>query len=167
MNEYLLEYAAGGSVGACAPNPCGTPEGNQELALEFFRNVCQRGERVWGRAVFAAKCSVITRFPTNDRYYGNAYLYTLFGDPALRLKYRAQTGVEEEPGGARMKVGTGLPSILRAPELARLGRRVFDVHGRDVTARRERLAPGVYFVLDGPRGQWFEGANVRRIVVAR
>jgi hypothetical protein len=152
MNEYLLESADGGSVGACAPNPCGTPEGNQELALEFFRAVCERGERVWGRAVFAAKCSVMTRFPTNDRYYGNAYLYTLFGDPALRLKYRAQTGVEEEPGDGGMKVEPGLPSILRAPDLARLGGRVFDMQGRDVTGERRALAPGIYFLRRGGTG---------------
>lgn len=164
MNEYLLEHPGGGSIGACAPNPCGTPEGNQELALEFFRAVCQRGERVWGRAVFAAKCSVITRFPTNDRYYGNAYLYTLFGDPALRLKYRVLTAVAEMPGGEGVKPGICLPTVMRAPELARLSGRVLDIQGRDVTDRRNTLSPGVYFLRERNAG---DDATTRKVLLQR
>ena len=162
MHEYLLEYGDGGSVGGCAPCPCGTPAGNQELALEFFRNVYERGERVVGRAVFAAKCSVITRYPTNDWYYGNAYVYTLFGDPALRLKYPAGTGVEERDEGRGLKDerGTTGRTLLARAGLARLGGMVFDMQGREVTDRKQQLAPGVYFVRDGEDG-------ARRTVLVR
>ena len=58
------------------------------------------------------------------------------------------------------------PTVLRAPRLARFGGRVFDIHGRDVTDRRGRLAPGVYFTGEGSRGPGFEGSRVRKVVLA-
>ena len=157
MNEYLLESPDGGSIGACAPNPCGTPEGNQELALEVFRGIYDRGERMLGRAVFAAKCSVIARFPNNDHYYGNAYLYTLFGDPALRLRYPVQTGVEakespaEVPTTHRPAIVRGslyLPGTVRADLVSVTGRRVAML--APGTNDIDEVAPGVYFIPAGP-----------------
>ena len=62
-----------------------------------MKNIFWRDERVIGRAIFAAKCSVIARYPTNDTYYGPAVLYTLFGDPALRVKLRMLTGLAAAP----------------------------------------------------------------------
>jgi hypothetical protein len=58
--------------------------------------VFRRGERCLGRAVFAAKCSIIVRYPTDDNLYGPAVLWTLFGDPALRIRHRILTGVEDQ-----------------------------------------------------------------------
>ena len=65
------------------------------LAKEVLQNLLWNGERCLGRAVFAARCSIIARYPTNDNFYGPAVLWTLLGDPALRVKYRALSGVEE------------------------------------------------------------------------
>jgi len=48
--------------------------------------------------VFAAKCSVITWYPTDDNYYGPAVLWTLLGDPALRVKFGPLVAVAEERG---------------------------------------------------------------------
>jgi hypothetical protein len=45
-----------------------------------------------------------------------------------------------------MKDEPALPTILRGPEMKGLGCRVIDALGRDVTDRRDRLAPGVYFL---------------------
>jgi hypothetical protein len=67
------------------------------LAKEVLQNLLIHGEQCLGRAVFAAKCSVIARNPTADTIYGPAVLWTLFGDPALRVKHRILTGVEERP----------------------------------------------------------------------
>jgi hypothetical protein len=53
---------------------------------------------------------------------------------------------EETAGGTPMKAETRMPTVMWAPDLARLEGRVFDMLGREVTDRRERLAPGVYFV---------------------
>jgi len=93
----MLESGKGGSVAGAAFSPCGTLESYQPLIREIMANLFWRGERVLGKAVFAAKCSVIARYPTLDNYYGPAVLYTLFGDPALRVKLRQQTGLSSPP----------------------------------------------------------------------
>jgi hypothetical protein len=67
------------------------------LAKEVMQNLFWHGEPCFGRAVFAARCSVIARNPTDDNIYGPAVLWTLFGDPALRVRHRILTGVEERP----------------------------------------------------------------------
>jgi hypothetical protein len=66
------------------------------LTLEVLRNLLERGAGTLGEAMFAAKCSVITWYPTDDYYYGSAVLYTLFGDPALRVKRPAPTAMSEK-----------------------------------------------------------------------
>jgi hypothetical protein len=75
-------------------------------------------------------------------------------------------GVNE---GAELKAEGKRPhkSILRGPELARLDCRVIDALGRDVTDRRDRLAPGVYFIGEGSRRQGFEGSRVKKVIVQR
>jgi hypothetical protein len=66
-----------------------------------------------------------------------------------------------------MKAEPGWPTILRGAELAWLDCRVLDIQGRDVTDRRERLAPGIYFIGEGSRSQGFEGSRVRKVIVQR
>jgi hypothetical protein len=95
MSEYLLESGNGGSIANVAYSPCGVSSTSQLLYKEFLNNLFQRGERCLGRAVFAAKCSVIARNPDDDSIYGPAVLWTLLGDPALRIKHTIQNGVEE------------------------------------------------------------------------
>ncbi len=51
-----------------------------------------------------------------------------------------------------------VPTVMRAPDLARVEGRVLDASGRDVTDRRHRLSPGVYFIKP-------EDSKVRRMVV--
>ena len=97
MSEYQLESGKGGSIANVAYNPCGVNSTSQMLAKEVVRNIFVNGESCLGRAVFAAKCSVIARHPTEDTIYGPAVLWTLFGDPALRVRHRILTGVEERP----------------------------------------------------------------------
>jgi hypothetical protein len=98
MNEYLLESGAGGAIACVAYNPCGTETASQLLREEVLNHVYLEGERILGKAVFAAKCSVIARYPTQDSLYGPAVLWTLLGDPALRIKRPAPTAVSEPPG---------------------------------------------------------------------
>jgi hypothetical protein len=96
MSEYLLEAANGGSVANVAYNPCGVSSTSQLLYKEFLDNLFRRGERCLGHAVFAAKCSIIARYPNDDSLYGPAILWTLLGDPALRIRHRITTGIEED-----------------------------------------------------------------------
>ncbi len=97
MSEYLLESGNGGSIADVAYNPCGVSSTSQLLYKEFLDNLFRHGERCLGRAVFAAKCSIIARYPTDDNFYGPAVLWTLLGDPALRIKHRILSGVEDNP----------------------------------------------------------------------
>jgi hypothetical protein len=131
------------------------------LAREVLTWVYRRGERVLGKAVFAAKCSLIARYPTNDNYYGSAYLWTLFGDPALRIRYAPLTGVEESAvsEARRAKAGpTMARDVLFLPaSLLTLSCGLFDPTGRKVMSLRpgpndvSRLRPGVYFLNTGAR----------------
>jgi hypothetical protein len=95
MSEYLLESGKGGSIANVAYSPCGVSSTSQLLYKEFLNNLFQRGERCLGRAVFAARCSVIASYPDDDSIYGPAVLWTLFGDPALRIRHTIQNGIEE------------------------------------------------------------------------
>ena len=75
-------------------------------------------------------------------------------------------GVNEQ--GALSVTGPNWPTILRAPDLARVEGRVLDVQGRDVTDERRALSPGVYFLIPkGPRGQGAKGPSVRKVIIAR
>jgi hypothetical protein len=140
------------------------------LAKEVLGNMLQHGERCLGRAVFAAKCSVIARNPGDDNIYGPAVLWTLFGDPALRVRHRILTGVEERttphaerptldarPNPARTNpaIRYALPvagpvSLRLYDESGALVRTVLSGHrdaGIHVTGvSPPALQPGIYFV---------------------
>jgi hypothetical protein len=112
--------------------------------------VYNHGERSIGRAVFAAKCSLIARYPTQDTLYGPAVLYTLFGDPALRLKHLPPTGVEET---SKPIANSSQPSATMLREASGV---VYDAMGRRVM----NPGPGVYFVRAG-------SSPPRRVVIVR
>jgi hypothetical protein len=95
MSEYLLESGKGGSIANVAYSPCGVSSTSQLLYKEFLDNLFKRGEHCLGRAVFAARCSVIARNPEEDSIYGPAVLWTLLGDPGLRIKHRISSALEE------------------------------------------------------------------------
>jgi DNA-binding beta-propeller fold protein YncE len=77
--------------------------------------------------------------PIDNFVYVGCYpnLLCVFGDD--------MSGIERA-GGFGVRAELRLPTILRGPELARVDCRVIDALGRDVTDRREHLAPGVYFL---------------------
>jgi hypothetical protein len=152
-----------------AYNPCGVNDASRVLTLEVLKNLFWRGESLLGPAVFAAKCSVITWYPTNDWWYGPAVLWTLLGDPALRVRHGASTAIEdgERQGSleARFEVRAGLARPAATvnyslPEPARVklvllredGGEVgtifdgFENAGEHRVDIKTRLAAGVYFV---------------------
>jgi hypothetical protein len=141
-----------------AYNPCGVLNTSQMLAKEVLKHLFWNGERVLGRAVFAAKCSLITWYPTNDNYYGPAVLWTLFGDPALRVRHRILTGVEEsrnEERGVRNEGPTVVRGVLNLqPAICNQMSEIvlLDVAGRKLASLRpgandvSHLAPGIYFL---------------------
>ncbi len=149
-------------------------------------NVFVRGERCLGRAVFAARCSVIARYPTNDNLYGPAVLWTTFGDPALRIRHRGltgilerstvntQSGLEIRPNPARTVFAvdysvpvTGWVSLDLYHESGALVRRLESASARRGTFRIwvpcSDLNPGIYFVKlqSGP------ASHTRRFAVVR
>jgi hypothetical protein len=166
----LLDSGKGGSIANVAYNPCGVLNTSQMLAKEFLQNVLWHGERCLGRAVFAAKCSVIARNPDDDNIYGPAVLWTLFGDPALRVKHRILTGVEEgakpQAPGCNLTVSpnparTSLAISYALPVAGPVSLRLYDESGvlvRTVlSGHRDAgtyvagvspsvLKPGIYFV---------------------
>ncbi len=175
MAEYLLESGKGGAVAVVAYNPCGVNSTSQVLFKEVLNRVFRDGETCLGRAVFAARCSVIARYPTNDNLYGPAVLWTILGDPALRLKYRVLSGTQEpvrdpSPGlmlAAWPSVGQGAPAVcLRVPAGGPVRLQLYDAAGllvqTLVAGRREPgryrarptggLGPGIYLLrLDAGR----------------
>jgi hypothetical protein len=139
MQEYLLELGKGGSVAGVAFNPCGVPSTNQLLYKEVLKNIFVLNQNILGKAVFAAKCSVIARYPFQDTLYGPAVLWTLFGDPALRIKRPGQTGVAEagpsRPAALQVELtpnpgtrGTAVRCVL--PVAGEVSLRLYDAGGR-------------------------------------
>jgi hypothetical protein len=113
MSEYLLESGDGGSVANIAYSPCGVSSTSQLLYKEFLNNLFEQNEHCLGRAVFAARCSIIARYPDDDSIYGPAVLWTLFGDPALRIKHRISSAVEEP--GPKLGVRTSQFGVSISP----------------------------------------------------
>ena len=158
-------------------------EASQIICREVLKNIFWRGEHSLGKAVFAAKCSVITWYPTDDNYYGPAVLYTLFGDPALRVKHGFATGVAESQVPVPLHVAPTAtiargvlyldaghvrdmteirPGISdRVPNQPALldaaGRIVMNLHPGANDVRH--LAPGVYFVR--------QTSDVARVILTR
>jgi len=83
---------------------------------------------------------------TNLIYRWSLYCMNLMGDAAMPVWVPSSSAVEETVGGGWKREELRVPTVLRGPELARMDVRVTDIQGRDVTGRRHRLAPGVYFV---------------------
>jgi hypothetical protein len=165
----LLESGKGGSVAGAAFSPCGTIESYPLLIREVMKNIFRQNERILGKAIFAAKCSVIARYPTDDYYYGPAVLYTLFGDPALRIKMPLPTATSEAPttrptGGLRLTPNPTRGSAVVSYQLtepALMNLRIYDARGALVRIVAEERQPagshsiglvrlglpvGVYFV---------------------
>jgi len=90
------------------------------------------------------------------------------GSPGrVRHSYRIERpGVAEEKAeGGGMKAERAGPTILRGPELMRMDCRVLDIQGRDVTERRARLSPGVYFLK--PSADGGQPSTVRKVILQR
>jgi hypothetical protein len=115
MSEYLLESGNGGSIANVAYSPCGVSSTSQLLYKESLNNLFKNGEHCLGRAVFAAKCSVIASNPTSDTIYGPAVLWTLFGDPALRIRHRISSAVEELNSGLGVRASAFVASVTPSP----------------------------------------------------
>jgi hypothetical protein len=141
-----------------AYSPCGVSSTSQLLYKEFLNNLFQRGERCLGRAVFAAKCSVIARYPNDDSIYGPAVLWTLLGDPALRIRHRITTGIEEVTPQAQNRMLTISPnpcnSFVRVssciPHPSSLS--LYDASGRLVCSERFRHSSFVIRTSSFPDG---------------
>lgn len=165
----LLEHSVGGSIAGTACNPCGSTEGNQLIVKEILKNIYWRNERVLGKAVFAAKCSLMVWYPTNDNYYGTAYLYTLFGDPALRIKYPMNTSVREGKIDISPDQLNQCPTVIRncSHLTSKLPAVVFNIYGCQVSCLRSgnddirNLPPGIYFIKQQ------DLSNSTKIVVVR
>ncbi len=115
MSEYLLESGKGGSIANVAYSPCGVSSTSQLLYKEFLNNLFVQNEQCLGRAVFAARCSIIARYPDDDSIYGPAVLWTLFGDPALRMRHRISSAVEELRPGLGVRASTFSISVTPNP----------------------------------------------------
>ena len=72
------------------------------------------------------------------------------GGAAFRWSFT--TGVEERTERGIPGTEPGIPTVLALPALERLGGRLLDIQGRDVTGQKRLLSPGVYFVQDERNG---------------
>jgi hypothetical protein len=169
MSEYLLEAPNGGSIANVAYCPCGVTTTSQLLYKQFLNTLFEDTEHCLGRAVFAAKCSVIAHNPTNDTVYGPAVLWTLFGDPALRIRHHISSGVEEP--GPKLGIRTSQFGVFISPNpcdastTLRLSGSSFIVHrsslsvynasGRLVLSQPVRASSFVLAASSFPSGLYF------------
>ncbi len=86
MEERISEVEDHGSIASGGPSTCGTPEGCHALYQEFCKALFNEKITLLGDMIRKAKESIISN-SSNQRIYGPAVINTLFGDPALRIKY--------------------------------------------------------------------------------
>ena len=99
--------------------------------------------------------------PENDR----VYIGCREGTAICVLRDTTVIGIhEQEPYPVPRWSG---PTIMGGPELLQMDCVVLDIQGRDVTEEKARLAPGVYFVGEGPRGRGSKGSRVRKVILQR
>ena len=90
------------------------------------------------------------------------FLMTTRDGTCALFKGVLEVGVEAAPRvGVRV---TDLPTVMCGSDLVRLGGRLFDVRGRQVTDRRQTPAPGVYF-LEPDRAGSSHGTGAGKVVV--
>lgn len=121
----------------------------------------------WGDITYQNWDHLVCAEPTDDGgciAFGLSYTYSTpsFDAWMLRVDSLVNVGVEEEEVRRQKSEQRG-PTVMRAPQLARFTGRVLDIQGRDVTARKDRLEPGVYFLRDKPGIR----APARKVLVAR
>ena len=128
------------------PNPCGTYI-LFDIDEEILKIIYNEGERILGQIVNTARCRIIEQwFPIESRY-GPAVLYTLMGDPALRIKYPPSQYTEEKVVDICKTIGT---TIFTGPFRITIDKsyKIFDVTGRQIHTLDP--APGIYFIeVDG------------------
>jgi hypothetical protein len=130
------------------PNPCGTLNGLLAVIQKLLDNIYFEGERIIGNAFHEAKCEVIQQYFPTQYMYGPAYVYTLLGDPALRIKYPMTGAMEHNNAVVDRNLSRTL--FINGPLLLPQGKkyRVFNISGQDVKIKD--LRPGIYFVeIDG------------------
>ncbi len=178
VTEYFLLAPEGGGVVAFANSRTGLLSRSdplhgmsfmqmEELLRAFFSHP-QHGEL---SDLATVQALVAPLADTSARYRYSHFQFTLFGDPAMPVWIREQSGVTENYDGGEKRVESALPTIVRGvfryprAEQAVLtditGRTVMRLQpgGNDVSG----IPPGVYFVRTGDAS----GRTIGRIVKVR
>ena len=91
MEELITEAVDKGSITSGGPSRCGTPVGFFNYYMEICRLIYREDERILGEVIQEAKRRVIDKYYPDDALYGPAVVWTLFSDPAIRIKYPTQS----------------------------------------------------------------------------
>lgn len=167
-----MENGSKGTIAGMATSTCGTGTGCHYFTRECLKDIYRNGQRILGRVIFDAKNYIIPRY-SQDSLFGPAVLYTLFGDPALRIKYPLSAIDEKE----RFNVGEKLdivPNPIRSSTFitakgkvtiySAFGARVNELFIKGKTKwegtdkNREKLPAGIYFIRS-------DGANITKKVI--
>lgn len=87
LEEQISESAINGSIASGAYSTCGTQPGSHAFAIEVCEALFNDKVTILGDLIRIVKKRIITN-NTSDQVYGPAVLFTLFGDPALKIKYK-------------------------------------------------------------------------------
>lgn len=156
-----MENGSRGTIAGTATSTCGTSTGCHYFTRACLNDIYRNGNRILGRVIFNAKGYVIPRY-SQDSLYGPAVIYTLFGDPATRIKYPL-TSIEDAPQGPRSGPTTEvMPNPFVSSALIRANGliSIYDTYGRKVKemilkgstlwdgrdTQGHRLPAGVYFL---------------------
>ena len=154
MEELITEAENKGSVSSGGPSRCGTPQGYFRYYMELLRLIYHEDERILGKIVQEAKKRIVDEYyPDDDDIYGPAVVWTLFSDPAIRIKYPIQsTGINEkiikkEKGYSFPVVGSyiNIPAKGKVTVYSAKGSIVFE-ESVVKPGMKIKLDNGVYFV---------------------
>jgi hypothetical protein len=123
--------------------------------MEFCKKIYTDKQRILGKIFMEAKRTVISQNSANDNLYGPAVLWTLFGDPALTIKYPGgQTDISNKPEKNNPDKTPVFPikdKFIKMPEAGTIT--IYSVKGaalvRDLHVYSRmliRLKNGIYFI---------------------
>jgi hypothetical protein len=154
MEELITEAENKGSVSSGGPSRCGTPQGFFNFYMEICRLIYHEDERILGKVIQKAKRRVVEKYyPDDDDLYGPSVIWTLFSDPAIRMKYPTQSTditnqiIKKEKGYVFPVVGSHIiiPNPGKVTVFTAKGSIIFK-ESVVKPGRRIKLDNGVYFV---------------------
>ena len=120
LPEALLQVPGRGGIGMWAPAAFAYPSEQRHVGRRLFEGLFREGDRIMGSVTTRAK---LRAYVEDGVHVENLHNFTLFGDPATRLRLAAAAGASASAppagGGGGGALGWAVPLLLAAGRTVR------------------------------------------------